>query len=201
MLPVIAIVLNSTVKHLFLMDALRPFAKRLRYNAYYKRPEAIEPSFALFLTEPDASYAMYEVSEHTKISISTLYSWREKIRADPDWRPSPEHFSSNARTFPSEVEATLADFIRLHFVSQEGDQLLALVARPRSGSRRSAGILGARFQRVISFHVQFSEESRSQSSAGTNSAAAYPRRRGMQAFYDKYDRCLTPLSPVFDHQF
>jgi hypothetical protein len=100
------------------MDALPPFAKRLRYHAYYKRPEAIQPIFALFLTEPNPFCAMREVSEHTKVPISTRYSWREKVRADPDWRPSPECFSSNARAFPPEVKATLADFILLHFVSQ-----------------------------------------------------------------------------------
>jgi hypothetical protein len=101
------------------MDALRPFAKRFRYNAYYEHPEAIQSNFALFLTEPDASYAMREVSEHRKVPIPTLYSWREEVRAYPDWRPSPEYFSLNARTFPPEVEATLADFIHLHFASQE----------------------------------------------------------------------------------
>jgi hypothetical protein len=100
------------------MEALRPFAKPLRYNVYYKRPEAIEPIFAQFLTEPEASYALREVSEHTKVPNSILHSWREKVRANPDWRPSPEHFSSNARTFPPEMEATLTDFIHLHFVSQ-----------------------------------------------------------------------------------
>jgi hypothetical protein len=61
---------------------------------------------------------MGEVSEHTKVPISTLYFLREKVRADPDWRPSPGHFSSNAMAFPPEVEVMLTDFIRLYFVSQ-----------------------------------------------------------------------------------
>jgi hypothetical protein len=99
------------------MDAVRPFAKRLCYNVHYKRPEVIEPIFTLFLTEPDASYAMHAVSKHVKVPISTLHSWREKVRADSDWLPSPEHLSSKAGTFPPEVEAMLADFIRLHSVS------------------------------------------------------------------------------------
>jgi hypothetical protein len=34
--------------------------------------------------EPDASSAMREVSEHTKVPTYTLCSWREKVRADPD---------------------------------------------------------------------------------------------------------------------
>jgi hypothetical protein len=68
--------------------------------------------------EPDASYAMHDVSEHMKVPIATFSSWCEKVRAGSDWLPSPEHFSSNARAFPPELEATLADFILLHFVSQ-----------------------------------------------------------------------------------
>jgi hypothetical protein len=99
------------------MDALRPFAKRLGYNAHYKRPEAIEPIFALCLTEPDASHAVREVSEHPKALISARYSWREKVRADPDWWPPPEHFSWNAKAFLPELEATLSGFICSYFVS------------------------------------------------------------------------------------
>jgi hypothetical protein len=74
------------------MDVLRPFAKRLRYNAYYKHPEVIEPILALFLTEFNTSSAMREVSEHMKVPISPIYSWGEKVRETSDWHPSPEHF-------------------------------------------------------------------------------------------------------------
>jgi transposase len=109
---------NATVNYSFRMDALHAFAKRARYNDYHKNPGAIEPIFTLFLTAPDTTYAMREVSERTKIPISTLYSWREKIRTDPEWRPSKEHFSSNPRLFPPDVETMLADFIRYHFVSE-----------------------------------------------------------------------------------
>jgi hypothetical protein len=111
--------INSTVNYFFLTDALRPFAKPLHYNAYSKCPEAIELIFAMFLTEPDASHAIGDVSEHTKVSRSTRYSWREKVRADPDWRPSVEHISSNARAFPPEADATLTDFIRLHLYPKD----------------------------------------------------------------------------------
>jgi hypothetical protein len=72
---------------------------------------------------------MCEVSETTKVPISTLYSWREKVRAYPNWRPSPKHFFSKANTFPLEVEAALADFIRLQFVSQ-GRALTRSTLRP-----------------------------------------------------------------------
>jgi hypothetical protein len=102
------------------MDALRPFSKCLRYSAYDRRSEAIEPIFILFLTESNTSNVTREVSKHMKVPISILYSWCEKVRADPNWRPSPEHFSSNANAFPLEVEAPLSYSICLHFVSQNG---------------------------------------------------------------------------------
>jgi hypothetical protein len=66
------------------MDAVCRFAKRLRSNADYKFPEAIEPIFALFRTGPDASYATRKISEHVTVPISIFDSWHEKIRADPD---------------------------------------------------------------------------------------------------------------------
>jgi hypothetical protein len=110
--------INSVMNDLFLMDALRPFAERLRHNAYYKRSEVTKPIFALFLTESDASYAIREVSEHSKVPISTLYSWREKVRTCPDWLPFPEYFSLNARAFLPHVETTLTHFIHSPFVSQ-----------------------------------------------------------------------------------
>jgi hypothetical protein len=65
------------------MGALPPFPKRLHYKVYYKRPEAIKTIFTLFLTEPDASYAMRKVSEHTKVTISILSFWREKFAQTP----------------------------------------------------------------------------------------------------------------------
>jgi hypothetical protein len=107
------------------MDALRPFAKRLRYSVHYKRPEATEPIFALFLTERDASDAMRKVSEHTKVPISTLYSWREKVRADCDYRPSHEYLSSDATAFPPEVEA----LVEYHSKKASHKQLLRIAGK------------------------------------------------------------------------
>jgi hypothetical protein len=67
--------------------------------------------------------------EKTKIPLTTAYSWREKVRADPEWRPSPEHFAENSRMFPTGIETMLADFILLHFVS-EGCALTRPTLRP-----------------------------------------------------------------------
>jgi hypothetical protein len=89
----------------------------------------VEPIFVLFLSEPDTAYAMRTISEETKIPLTTLYSWREKVRADPEWRPSPEHFAENPRIFPTGIETMLADFIQLHFVS-EGRALIRPTLRP-----------------------------------------------------------------------
>jgi hypothetical protein len=72
---------------------------------------------------------MRTVSEQTKIPLATLYSWREKVRADPGWRPSSEYFSTNPRTFPPKVETMFADFICLHFAS-EGRALTRPTLRP-----------------------------------------------------------------------
>jgi hypothetical protein len=72
---------------------------------------------------------MRDVSEHMKVPTHPLCSWHEKVRADSDWRHSPEHFSSNAKAFLPEVEATLGVFIRLYFVSQ-GCALMRPTLRP-----------------------------------------------------------------------
>jgi hypothetical protein len=86
-------------------------------------------TLGLFFFEYDVTYPTPTVSEQTKIPLTTFYSWREKVRAHPDWPPSSEHFSTNPRTFPSEVETMLADFIRLHFAS-EGQVLTGPTLRP-----------------------------------------------------------------------
>jgi hypothetical protein len=70
------------------MDAIQMLFKRGRYNLYYKKPELLEPIFTLFLTKCDILYVMREVSARSHIPLTTLYSWHEKIRTEPSWRPS-----------------------------------------------------------------------------------------------------------------
>jgi hypothetical protein len=99
------------------MDAIQMLLKRGRYNSYYKKLEFLEIIFTLFLTEPDDSYVMREVSARSHIPLTTLYSWREKIRTAPSWRPSREYFFLAPRALPPDVEETIANFIHINFVS------------------------------------------------------------------------------------
>jgi hypothetical protein len=99
------------------MDTLARVIKRDAYNRYFQHPELLEPIFQFFLTEPDRSYAMRIVSEKTGVRLKTLYSWRERVQADPDWRPSKDHFASNRRFFSEEIEQHMAQFIQINFIS------------------------------------------------------------------------------------
>jgi hypothetical protein len=111
------------------MQALSVLVKRGRYNAYYQRPELLESVFHLFLTEPDANDIMRDVSSGTKFPLTTLYSWREAIRTQPTWRPARNHFSLAPRAFPPDVEAIIADFLGVNFISL-GRSLTRSVLRP-----------------------------------------------------------------------
>jgi hypothetical protein len=103
--------MNPTVNYLFHIDALHAFAKGACDSDYHKDPGAIEPIFALFLTAPDTTCAIREVSERPKLARSILISWREKVCPDSEWWPSRECFSSDPRLFPSSGETMLAAFI------------------------------------------------------------------------------------------
>jgi hypothetical protein len=98
------------------MDDVSVVVKRHAYQRYFKDPELLEPIFHLFLTQDDSTYLMREVHARCNVPITTLYSWRERVRADPDWRPTREHFSENRRILPDEIEAIIADYIRVTFV-------------------------------------------------------------------------------------
>jgi hypothetical protein len=50
-------------------------------NRYWDKPEFTEPIFQLFLTQPDRTYSMKSVHDKTGISVTTLDSWREHVRA------------------------------------------------------------------------------------------------------------------------
>jgi hypothetical protein len=99
------------------MDAIQMRFKWGRDNSYYKKLELLEPIFTLFRTEPDDSDVMREVFARSHIPPTTLGSWCEKVRTEPSWRPSREHFSLAPRAFPPNVEETIANFICINFVS------------------------------------------------------------------------------------
>jgi hypothetical protein len=55
------------------IHAIQMLFKRGRYNSYYKKPELLEPIFTLFLTEPDASYVMREVSARSHPTHNAVF--------------------------------------------------------------------------------------------------------------------------------
>jgi hypothetical protein len=59
---------------------------------------------------------MAKVQSMTKVPLRTLYARRERIRVDPEWRPTAQHFSENARVFPDEIEEHMANFILVNYV-------------------------------------------------------------------------------------
>jgi hypothetical protein len=59
---------------------------------------------------------MAKVQSITKVPLRTLYAWSERIRVDPEWHPTAEHFSENARVFPDEIEEHMANFILVNYV-------------------------------------------------------------------------------------
>jgi hypothetical protein len=90
------------------MESLVRVIKREAHDTYYDRRDLLEPIFDLLLSESDRSYAMRIVSEKTGVLTTTLYAWRERVKADPTWRPSRDHFSENRRIFPDDVKQTIA---------------------------------------------------------------------------------------------
>jgi transposase-like protein len=100
------------------MASLVRVIKREVYNLYYNRPHPMEPIFDLFLSEPDRSYVMRTISAKTGVRTTTLYFWRERVRADPTRRPSRDLFSENRRIFPDDVKQTIVQFIQVNFLAQ-----------------------------------------------------------------------------------
>jgi hypothetical protein len=82
------------------MESLVRVTKREAYNIHYDRPDVLQPIFDLFLSEPDRSYAMCIVSEKNGVRTTSLYSWRERVRADPTWRPREIIFPRTGEYFP-----------------------------------------------------------------------------------------------------
>jgi hypothetical protein len=72
---------------------------------------------------------MRDVSAKTHVPITTLYSWRERFRTAPSWRPSREHFAENRRVFPDEIEEMIASCIRINFV-EAGRSLTRTTLQP-----------------------------------------------------------------------
>jgi hypothetical protein len=64
------------------MDTIQMF-KPGRYNSYDKKPELIEPIFTLFQIETDDYSVMREVSVGSRVPLTMLHSWREKVGTKP----------------------------------------------------------------------------------------------------------------------
>jgi hypothetical protein len=97
--------------------AVIPVVTHVHYNNYSNHSERIEPIFNLFLTSPDGDYSMTAVRAKTGVPITTLYSWREQVRCDPEWRPSADHFALAHRALPDDVEEIIAQFIGCQFLA------------------------------------------------------------------------------------
>lgn len=99
------------------------------YHRYHELSDKIEPIFVLFLTSPDSSYHMIEIAEKTKIPLSTLYTWRTRVRHEPEWRPQSIRFQSNPRAIEDPIEIEMAAYIRANFVSLGNDLSTASLKR------------------------------------------------------------------------
>jgi hypothetical protein len=91
-------------------------ARRRAYNAHYEYPELVAPIFALFRTTPGAEYLMRDLATASSVRITTLYSWRERFRTDPQWRPLSEHFAQNRCVFSDHIKLMFANFISIIFM-------------------------------------------------------------------------------------
>jgi hypothetical protein len=78
------------------------------FNRYLDKPELADPIFHLFLTQPDRPYSMPSVHDKNGVPLTTLYSWREQVRANAEWRPFLEHFEMRNRALPDDAEALIA---------------------------------------------------------------------------------------------
>jgi hypothetical protein len=72
---------------------------------------------------------MAKVQSITKVPLRTLSAWRERIRVDPEWHPTAEHFSENARVFPHEIEEHMANFMRVNY-ADDGRSLTRTTLQP-----------------------------------------------------------------------
>jgi hypothetical protein len=103
--PDVAVYISKAMEHLVQVVARRS------YNRYWDRPDIIEPIFQVFLTQPDRTYSMQSMHEKTGVPLTTLYSWREQVRAHDDWRPSHSLSEMRNRALPDEAETIIAQFI------------------------------------------------------------------------------------------
>jgi hypothetical protein len=62
------------------------------------------------------------VHAKTGVPITTLYSWREQVRVDPEWRPSAEHLALARQTDPNHISLVARitfsdDILKLMFLT------------------------------------------------------------------------------------
>jgi hypothetical protein len=87
------------------------------YNGYSDKPEFTEPIFHVFLRHTDRTYYMPSMHNKTRVSLMTLYSWREQVRAQAEWQRSHKLFAMKNRILPEEAEEIIAQSIRANFVA------------------------------------------------------------------------------------
>jgi hypothetical protein len=111
------------------MEYLVPVVHWQAYNSYHDHPELVEPIFEPFRSKADNEYLMRDAPARTNVRVRTLYFWRERLRTEPLWCSSRDHFSENRRTFPDDVEAMVPDFIGTNFLGQ-GRSLTRITVQP-----------------------------------------------------------------------
>jgi hypothetical protein len=60
---------------------------------------------------------MREIRDITNVTISSLDTWRERVRQNPSWRPDPARFTANPRAIEDALEPKMAQYLRDNFIS------------------------------------------------------------------------------------
>lgn len=72
---------------------------------------------------------MREAAKTTNVPLTTLYSWRERVRVDLEWRPSSSRSPQNTRELPDDVEQLIGSLIRINLI-QEDRPLMRTTLQP-----------------------------------------------------------------------
>jgi hypothetical protein len=116
------------------MEALQRIIAKRRYNHYADIPNRLEPVFNVFCTVPDSGYRMREIRDIMNIPISTLYTWRGRVRQHPSWRPDLAQFTANPGAIEDTLEAKMAQSLRDNFISMRFD-FSTYVLKPRGDQK------------------------------------------------------------------
>jgi hypothetical protein len=88
-----------------------------RYNHYFATQDSTEPIFTMVCTVPDDTYRMREMSDETHIPLKTLYTWCDRMKEEPTWRPSALRFQANPGIMDDDIETMMAQYLLDNFVS------------------------------------------------------------------------------------